>query len=428
MKWRLESVFKAYVCLLVGLLLWSVWASAAETNAPSTTGGTNTVPVLVNARPVAADTNIYLTFGLNRVEPLRQPIFGIPAWQYIASAIYILIAFLVARLLDWMVGTQLRRWAERTTTRLDDILISLVRGPIKVVAFVILLHVGLRVFHWPDWFTKFFSKGLHIVVALSLTYVALKFIDVLMSHWQQRSTASAEDKVLDKQLFPIIRNSLKVFVVVVAVLLTSQNLGLNITGLIASLSIGGLAIGLAAQDTLGNLFGAVAVFADKPFRVGDQVRIENVEGAVEAIGMRSTRVRTADGHLVAIPNKTVGNAVITNIAKRPTIRTVMNLGLTYDTTIPELQRALALLEEIFRAEPMTKDVIITFNRFTDSALNIEVVHFWDSTDFRAYLKGLQQLNIKVKEAFDREGIEFAFPTRTLHIKESSTALRDAPRV
>jgi MscS family membrane protein len=419
MKWRLESIFKTYVVLLATLLLWSVWTSAAqnplaETNATGTAffgKGTNDLTL--------ADENPYLTFGLDHVEALRWEIFGIPAWQYIASLIYVFLAFIVAKVADWLIGSLLKRWAARTTTKLDDMILELVRGPVKVVAFVILLHIGLRVFRWPDWFNTFTRKGLHIIVAISLTYVALRMIDVLMGYWKQRTSSQAEDKMFDDQLLPIVRNSLKVFIVIVAILLTSQNLGLNITSLIASLSIGGLAIGLAAQDTLANLFGAVAVFADKPFRVGDRIRLDNVEGDVETIGMRSTRVRTLDGHLVSIPNKTVGNATITNVARRPSIRTVMNIGLTYDTSTDKVKRALALLEEIYRAEPMTKDVIITFNKFADSALNIEVVHFWNATDSRAHLKGLQSMNLRVKEEFDREGIEFAFPTQTIYVKETS---------
>ena len=415
MKFRIESLVKVYVVLLFALLVWCFWTEAAQP-APAT----NAVPdVPVKLVPAGVLTNTaYLTFGLDRLETLQTRRFGIPYYQYLASLIYVLLAFFAARLVDWIIGSLLKTWAKRTTTRLDDILLDLLHGPVKIIAFVIFLHVGLRVFPWPDWIENFISKALQVVVALSLTYVALKTVDVLVGYWKQRA-ANVEDKVFDAQLIPIVRNTLKVFVVVVAFLVTSQNLGLHITGLLASLSIGGLAVGLAAQDTLANLFGAVAVFVDKPFRVGDKIKLDAVEGDVESIGMRSTRVRTADGHLVTIPNKTVGNATITNIAKRPTIRTVMNIGITYDTPAEKVKRALEILGEIYRSERMTKDVIITFNKFADSALNIEVVHFWNSTDHRAYLAGLQAMNLRVKDSFDREGIEFAFPTQTVYVKESA---------
>jgi MscS family membrane protein len=203
----------------------------------------------------------------------------------------------------------------------------------------------------------------------------------------------------------------------VAFLVTSQNLGLNITGLVASLSIGGLALGLAAQDTLANLFGAVSVLVDKPFRIGDRIQLDNVDGVVEQIGFRSTRVRNQDGYLVTIPNKAVGNATITNIALRANIRTLMNIGITYDTPTEKLKRALQILEEIYRSHPMTMDVWISFNKFGDSALNIQVIHWWKSTDQKVYLAGMQQLNLRIKERFDQEGIDFAFPTQTLHVKQ-----------
>src|SRR5205814_776703 len=134
-----------------------------------------------------------------------------------------------------------------------------------------------------------------------------------------------------EQLFPVISKSLKSFLLVVAILVTSSNLGLDITAMLASLSIGGLALGLAAQDTVANLFGAVAVFVDKPFRVGDRIKLENIDGVVESIGLRSTRVRNQDGFLVTVPNKTMGNATITNVTRRPNIKTEMNIGITYDT-------------------------------------------------------------------------------------------------
>src|SRR5262249_45723989 len=160
-----------------------------------------------------------------------------------------------------------------------------------------------------------------------------------------------------------------------AVLVTSQNLGMNVTGLLASLSIGGLAVGLAAQDTLSNLFGGVAIFADKPFRVGDRVQLEAIEGTVGAVGVRSTRVRNLDGYLLAIPNKNMSAANIVNISKRPNIKTVMNLGLTYDCPAPKLERAMQIIEEIYRPHPKTADLLVSFNKFESSSLNLLVVHW-----------------------------------------------------
>lgn len=405
---RFESVFKVYVAVLLALLVWTVWANA-QTNDPSTHP-----PVKA---PLPAP---HFSFGLSDVKALQTLVLDVPLWQYLASLLYVALAFVVARLIDWLVRAKLRKLVTRTSTQLDDILLSLLGGPIKVIAFVILLHIGLRLFPWPDAAEHYLSLGLQIIVALSLTYLAVKIVDALLDYWRQRS-GTADDRALSEQLIPFIRHTAKAFIVIVAALLTCETLGVKVTGLIASLSVGGLAVGLAAQDTLANLFGAVAVFVDKPFRVGDRIKLDAVEGDVERIGMRSTRVRTLDGHLVSIPNKTVGNAVITNIDRRPGIRTVLNIGLTYDTPTERLRHALELLEEIYKSEPMTKDVVITFNKFTDSALNIEVAHWWNGTDQKAYLKGLQELNLRVKETFDREGLQLAFPTQTVHVKSVAPA-------
>ena len=311
------------------LLIVSLTAATNLSLAAAETA-TNTVAESTNAAVATTRGPAWMSFGLERIEWLHLQVLGNPLWQYLASLIYVILAFYVSKLLDYVIQVQLRKWAAKTATKFDDLLLELLRGPVKVIAFVILLHIGLRVFAWPEWMATFISNGLKIIVACSLTYVAIKFVDLLMGLWQQR-VESAQEGMLDLHLFPIIRKTLKIFVMVVAVLVTSQNLGMNVTGLLASLSIGGLAVGLAAQDTLSNLFGAVAIFADKPFRVGDRIQLDTIDGTVEAIGLRSTRVRNLDGYLVTIPNKTMANANIINISKRPNIKTVMNIGVTYDT-------------------------------------------------------------------------------------------------
>lgn len=363
--------------------------------------------------------NALLTFGLDRVAFLDQhKAFGIPPWQYAAALIYIFLAFYVSKLLDYLTRVWLKKWTERTATKFDDLLLDLLNGPIKIIAFIIFLRIGLEVFSWPPLVQTVLGRGFTIVVAVTLTYMILKFIDLVMGYWKQRTKPDA-DRTFDEQLFPIIRKSLKVFVVVVAALVTLDNVGVNITAAIASLSIGGLAIGLAAQDTLANLFGAVAVFVDKPFRIGDRIQLDGVDGTVESIGMRSTRVRNLEGHLITIPNKTMGNATITNITRRPNIKTEMNFGLTYDTSTEKLKRAVQILEEIYRGYPHTHDLVISFNKFTDSTLNIMVVHWWKGTDNKACLAGMQDLNFKVKERFDAEHIDFAFPSQTIYLKQDS---------
>ena len=402
MKIKFEKVYGTVITVLVIVVLWNAWAVAqTNTNQVAAVSNTNAPSGLFRMEQVDQH---FLTFGLDRVEFLRtiHPL-GEPLWKYIASLIYIFLAFYVAKILDLITNVWLKKWAARTQTQFDDLLLELLRGPVKVVAFVILLHIGLNVFAWPPLAQTVFSKGLILIVAGSLTYLAIKIIDLLLDFWRRRSAHEGDHKFND-QLFSVLRKSLNVFVIVVAVLVTAQNMGINITAVITSLSIGGLAVGLAAQDTLANLFGAVAVFADKPFQVGDQIKLDQAEGQVESVGLRSTRLRNPEGHLITVPNKTMGNAAITNMTRRTAIKTTLNFVLPRELPSEKVKRAVKLLEEIYRANPMTQDVLVSFNQFSGRNLNLQVVHWWKGTDNPKYMAGMQEMNLAVKDRFDAEGI------------------------
>jgi MscS family membrane protein len=411
MRWRFEWIYRFGLAVLLVSAFWAVWASAQETNVTH-------APLLGS---MAAATNKFqtLTFGLNNLDFLNQHTFlEQPLWKYLASLIYIVLAFCVAWLLDWIVNVWLKRLTARTETKYDNLLLKLLRGPVKVVAFVIFLNVGLGVFDWPARAQLLLSRGLIVVVACSVTYVALKIVDLLLGVWREK-IVSAQDRAFAEQLFPLLRKVAKVGIVIAAAVLTADNLDIKITSLLAGLSVGGLALGLAAQDTVANLFGAVAIFLDKPFHIGDLIKVEGVDGTVESIGLRSTRIRNSDGHHVTIPNKTMGNAIITNVTRRPAIKTEMNLGLTYDTPVEKVKRATVILDEVFRANPKTADLIISFNKFADSALNIFVIHVWNGTDAKTHLAEMQELNLQIKQRFDAEKIELAFPTQTIYLKPNA---------
>jgi MscS family membrane protein len=419
---KFETAFRVWIviCLLILGGTFLVVAQDSPTNAPAqaVTAKVQTADGESSTLLLDIEKKVFLTFGLDRVPYLQKPLWGNPRWQYVSSLFYIILAFYISKFLDWLTRVWLRKWADKTETRFDNLLLELLNGPVKIVAFVVFLHVGLNVFDWPNWAEEFLSKVLKIIVACSLTYLVLKAVDLLLGYWKLRGV-QGEDKVLDEQLFPLLSKSLKVFVVVVATLVTLDNLGLDIRSVLTLGSVGALAVGLAAQDTLANLFGALSVFVDKPFRVGDRIQLPDVDGTVETIGLRSIRVRNLDGHLITVPNKTVGSATITNVTRRPNIKTTMNIGITYDTPTEKVKRAVAILNDIYRPHPKTHDLIISFNQFADSSLNIMVVHWWAGTDMKEYLAGIQDLNLQVKARFDAEGISFAFPSRTVYLKQDS---------
>lgn len=429
MRITFDRFYRGLLLLVCLILMWSVWnlaaqdTSAAETSSitlttSSSSSGTNSSSVGATSEAKPMPTPAWIEQLAKDMPFLKTTLWGNELWKYLFSLIYIFLAFYVSKLLDYLTRVWLKKWAEKTQTKFDDLVLELLNGPVKVVAFIVFLRIGLDVFSWPEMVQKFLTKGFTVVVAITLTYMVMKFIDLFLNFWRQRAAAK-DDEAFNKQLFPIIRKSLKIFIVVVATLVTLDNLNVNITAAIASLSIGGLAVGLAAQDTLANLFGAVAIFLDKPFKIGDRILIDGHDGPVESIGLRSTRIRNLDGHLVTIPNKTMGNATIVNIAARPNIKTVMNIGITYDTPVEKVKLALKLIEEVFRGHPKTGDLVMSFNKFESSSLNILVVHWWNDTDFKACLGGLQEMNLALKEKFDREAISFAFPTQTLYVKQDS---------
>jgi len=260
MKWRFEWAYRLGLAVLFVIAFWSVWAGAQETtNAVATTNVTATATNQLKMLKIPLPHHA-LTFGLDRVDFLReQTLLEQPLWKYLASLIYVALAFCAAWLLDLFVSIWLKKLAARTDTKYDDLVLELLRGPVKVIAFVVLLNIGLNIFEWPDRAQLFLSHALIVIVACSVTYVVLKFVDLLLGIWRGK-IVSPQDKAFAEQLIPLAGKSAKVVFIIAATLLTADNLGINIKTLLAGLSVGGLALGLAAQDTVANLFGAVAIF------------------------------------------------------------------------------------------------------------------------------------------------------------------------
>lgn len=277
MNYSLGSMRATALTLVGSALSKSVWAQEAIT--PMGT----TVDLTPVAQASGLSSQVWLTFGLDRVAVFpHRPVADIPLWQYLASLIYIFLAFYISKCLDFLIRERVRKWAGEKPAKLEDLFVSLVRGPVQTISFVVLLHIGMRIYSWPPAISGFLFGALNILVVCSITYVLLKAVDVLLGLWRERITTT-ENEQFSRQLLPLIRKSLMVFVVVVALLVTSQNIGLNLTGLIASLSIGGLALSLSAQDTLPNLFGAFAVLIDRPFKVGNRIQLDKVDGTVRPL-------------------------------------------------------------------------------------------------------------------------------------------------
>ena len=410
-------------------LVWSLWSLslAAETTNSATVAKSTDMASKASAltRKVINEEFIQshqteLSFWINHVPGMEELFLGIPRWQYVASLLYLILAFSVSRAMDWLIRNRLKHWASKTDTEWDDILVKLAEGPVKAITLVFLIHIGLELYNWPLWLEINISRLSLIVGAVALTFIALRVIDLAIAAWR-RQPKQGGDVAFNDQFVLLIGKLLKAVLILITALTLLGNLGVDITAILGSVSVLGLAFGLAAQDSVANLFGAVAVFVDKPFKVGDRIKVgSDVDGVVEAMGLRATQVRNADGFLITLPNKSVGNNTVINVSARPSIRTVLNYGLTYDTPAHRIDFAASLLRSIFTAHSLTGECQVTFNRFDASALNIEVNHQCLTRDLPTYQTALHGLNLQVKERFDAEKLEFAFPTQTVFLKKDTS--------
>jgi MscS family membrane protein len=357
------------------------------------------------------------SFGLNAIEPLQHPLMGYPLWQYLASFLWIILAFVSAAVVDFLMTHQLRRLAAKTKTDLDERFLELAHKPVKILIALLLLNIGIHAFSWPAWTEMILSALFVLGMATAVVYLVMRMVDLMVEMFEKRFFA--DDRHLARLVLPILGRCLKVFVIVIGALSAAQYLGLPITSVLAGLGVGGIAVALAAQNTLANFLGTVTILTDRPFHVGDRVQIDKYDGVVESIGLRSTRLRTLEGHLVTIPNKIVADSGISNVTSRPTIRQLITVSLTYGTTAEQMQRAVALLREIFLKHPSTHDAWVYWRDYAAHSLDIFVVYWCKSTDYKEFLRAMEEINLEIKQRFDAAGFDFAFPTRTVYLHQQS---------
>jgi MscS family membrane protein len=268
--------------------------------------------------------------------------------------------------------------------------------------------------------------GLEVLLVVAVALLAYYLVEV-PSSWLTRQTEKTESK-FDDMLVPIVRKSLRVTVVLFAVVSIAQSLSDKpISALIAGLGLGGLAFALAAQDTIKNLFGSLVIFSDKPFGLGDRINYDGHDGTIEEVGLRSTRLRRLDGHQVTIPNGELANKSIHNIAKRPFIRRIFTIGVTYGTSPEKVKEAKAILESILKdhegLDPKGELLPrVYFSDFSASSLDFKCMYWYHPPAYWDYMDFSERVNIEILQRFNEAGIEFAFPTQTIHLaKEESSS-------
>jgi MscS family membrane protein len=360
---------------------------------------------------------------------LRPGPFDVLWWQWMALPIVAFIAVLLGMLTGRIVQAIAARVAARTSIKWDDVVISRLSGPVSAalalaLAAAMLPFLGL----YPPAAAAAYQvvrTGYFIVFFWSL----FRLVDVAFhllgaTPWAVASGTS-------RALIPLGSRVAKVAVFAIATVAVLSLLGYPVASLVAGLGIGGLALALAAQKTVENLFGAFSIGVDQPFRVGDFVKVEDFVATVEAIGLRSTRFRTLDRTLVTIPNGQLADSRIESYTARDRIRLHTIIGLVYETTEAQMREVLAGFEDVLRSHPKiwTVAMVVRFREFAASSLDIEVMAWFETEVFSEFQQYRQEVLLGFMGAVERAGTSIAFPTRTVHLVGSDTrADPDTPGV
>jgi MscS family membrane protein len=343
---------------------------------------------------------------------------GLKVWQWVGILVFIIVGTLVYFVLRVFFGIILYRLFNKLERK--DIFrkyIKPISGPFSIFVVVFLVDVFLIMLQLPIRFAYYISMAIKAIQPIILTVIVLRFTNIVGDILERM--AHKTDTKLDNQLVPFARTAMKFIVLVLGVFYVLTNLGIDITPLLAGVSIGGLAVALAAKDTVRNLFGSVTIFVDQPFEVGDWIIFEGIEGTVEEVGIRSTRVRTFYNSLVSVPNGNLADIKIDNMGKRQYRRYVSRISITYDTP-PDLIDAFVLgLRKIVESHPNTrKDFYqIHLNDLGDSSITVLFYIFFEVPDWTKELEARHEVISEVIRLAHDLGVRFAFPTQTIHVED-----------
>ncbi|UCC95927.1 MAG: mechanosensitive ion channel family protein, partial [Candidatus Omnitrophota bacterium] len=320
----------------------------------------------------------------------------------------------VVKLLKHVVLKRLRRWAEKTTTTLDDFLISISQKMLPLAYFGA-FYISVNTLTLPP----FLKKSINILGVALLTIFVARLATLLTSYgfnlyWTQRG----KDTTLERSLKGIVRVA-KLIIWVLAVIFFLDNLGFQISTVIAGLGIGGVAVALAAQAILGDLFSYFSILFDRPFEIGDFIIVGEYLGTVEYIGIKTTRIRSLGGEQLIFSNTDLTNSRVRNYKRMEKRRVVFQLGVTYQTTLEQLKMVPGLIEKSIKH---VKDTVFDrahFFSYADFSLIFEIVYYVVGSDYNKYMDIQQEINFAIKKEFEAQSIEFAYPTQTLYVNRAT---------
>lgn len=352
------------------------------------------------------------------VDFLNVPIAGFRMQELVISFGLILLTLTLRRILTRFLFERLRRLAAKTRIEYDDRILAALEKPGEWLLISVGLFLAMSALSiGPEW------NGILVTIFRGVTMLLifwglLRVVDIMvdaLSHVLGDGDVSSAARGFT----PLIKKSLRIFLIIVAVVMVIDNLGYDIGGILATLGVGGVAFAIAAKDSIANLYGSLALALDRPFKVGDWIQVGNdVDGDVEEIGLRSTKVRTWPKTVISIPNAVLANEKINNWSRMPKRRVKQVVGVTYDTSPDTMEAIVEAIRQLLREdEGVHQDfILVNWTDFGESSLDILVYYFTSTTKWLEHMDIRQRINLKIARAVAKHGSSIAFPTRTLHLQ------------
>ncbi|MCK5016989.1 MAG: mechanosensitive ion channel family protein [Candidatus Peribacteraceae bacterium] len=363
----------------------------------------------VESAPYSFIESLLQSVGLKDMETLSNVYLGNSALNWIIAVILFFVTVIILFVFLRIVVGHLKKISSKTKWKIDDILVSYIDGLGALIYFSVSLFVSTQHLSLPDPVLL----TIKAIFYFALVYEVIKLIEDLSIKLLMLKLGKngVEAKSLSSALGIIIRLVLWS----VGFLLILSNLGVNVTSLIASLGIGGLAVSLALQPVFQDMFSSFSILLDKPFEEGDYIVYGEYAGNVKHIGLKTTRITALQGEEVVISNAELTGGKVQNFKKMKKRRIVFGFGVSYDTTSKQLKKILKIIKDIIKGDDLLKLDRVHFKEFGDSNLNFEVVYFIASSKYVDYMNSQQNMNFKIIEEFEKEGIEIAYPTTTVHL-------------
>jgi len=351
---------------------------------------------------------------------LEQTLYNNTLRDWLISLVIIAAALLLNKIIILLNKHLIQKITSKTKNRLDDILFKMLQAPVLLGVTLFAVWIAAKRLELGAPAERAIYHSFKVLTVINATWFVARLINSLLEEYLAPKAADKNTlKYLDNHLMSILRRAILAIIWSLGIIMALNNVGVDVATLIAGLSIGGLAFALAAQDTIKNIYGGFTIFTDRPFRIGDRIKVDGFDGFVEEIGIRSTRIRTLEKRVVTIPNFKLVEASVENISEEPFRRVLLKLGLTYNTTPDKMNEAISILKDMHnRVEYVEeKDIVAAFTDFSNFALVITFIYFVSKD--ADVLQVPSMVNFEILRAFNEAGLEFAFPTQTVYLEKTA---------